>query len=175
MLFSWKKLAEQRGGRMGDIIDCLNGFHHTSAKSMTFFFILFLFYKLCRILYPLHICLLYNILCPHNIDLPASVLQTSAYDIYYKLLLFFYHPTHCLRKLLCLVLQCPCSETVIFDVVFPPLSVFLSTKLQQSCMHSITCLYQSLVWPVFWQFQDQRWCEAVQSEGKDVHSIWTFI
>lgn len=113
MLFSWKKLAEQRGGRMGDIIDCLNGFHHTSAKSMTFFFFL-----LRRILYPLHICLLHNILYPHNIDLPASVLQTSAYDIYYKMLLF-YHPTHCLRKLLCLVLQCPCSETVIFWCSIP--------------------------------------------------------
>lgn len=57
-------------------------------KAWLFFLILFFFYKLCRILYPLHICLLYNILYPHNIDLPASVLQTSAYDIYYKLLLF---------------------------------------------------------------------------------------
>lgn len=142
MLFSWKKLAEQRGGRMGDIIDCLNGFHYTSAKSMTFFF------SFRRILYPLHICLLHNMLYPRSIDLPASVLQTSASDIYYKLLLF-YHPTHCLRRLLCLVLQCSCSESVIFHVVFPLLSVLLSIKLQQSCMHSITCLYQSLAWPVF--------------------------
>lgn len=142
MLFSWKKLAEQRGGRMGDIIDCLNGFHYTSAKSMTFF----LFH---RFLYPLHICLLHNMLYPRSIDLPASVLQTSAYDIYYKLLLF-YHPTHCLRRLLCLVLQCSYSESVIFHVVFPLLSVLLSTKQQYSCMHSITlCLCQSLAWPVF--------------------------
>lgn len=73
-----------------------------------------------RILYPLHICILHNILYPHSIILPASVLQTSAFDIYYKLLLFFlfYHPTHCLRRLLCLVPQCSCSESVIFHVVF---------------------------------------------------------
>lgn len=66
---------------MGDIIDCLNCFHYTPAKSMTFF----LFH---RILYPLHIRLLHNILYPHSIELPASVLLSSANDIYYKLLLF---------------------------------------------------------------------------------------
>lgn len=44
MLFSWKKLAEQRGGRMGDIIDCLNCFHYTSAKSMSFLFYFTRFY-----------------------------------------------------------------------------------------------------------------------------------
>lgn len=175
MLFSWKKLAEQRGGRMGDIIDCLKGFHYTSAKSMTFS----LFH---RILYPLHICLLHNILHPHSKDLPASVLQTSADDIFYKLLLC-YHPTHCLRRLLCLVLQCSCSESVIFHVVFPPLSVLLSTKWQKSCMHSITCLYQSLGvssigdqnlarQPDLWSFQDQRLCEHVQCEGRNLQFIW---
>lgn len=106
MLFSWKKLAEQRGGRMGDIIDCLNGFHYTSAKSMTFIFLF------RRVLYPLHICLLHNILYPHSTDLPASV---GLHMISIINCFFFYHPTHCLRRLLCLVLQCSCSESVIFS------------------------------------------------------------
>lgn len=74
---------------MGDIIDCLNGFHYTFAKSMTYFFLF------RRILYPLHIRLLHNTLYPQSIDLPASVLQTSAY-IFLKLLLCR-HPTHCLK------------------------------------------------------------------------------
>ena len=134
MLFSWKKLAEQRGGTMGDIIDCLNGFHYTSAKKHDFFFYLFR-----GILYPLHLRLLHNILYPHSIDLPASVLQTSAYDIYYKLLLC-YHPTHCLRRLSCLVLRCSCSESVIFHVVFPLLSVVINTNTEELHAQYFMCL-----------------------------------
>lgn len=54
------------------------------------------FFLFRRILYPLHIRLLHNTLYPQSIDLPASVLQTSAYDIFFKLLLCC-HPTHCLK------------------------------------------------------------------------------
>lgn len=81
---SW---LNREGTGWGISLTALNGFHYTSAKSMTFFFI-HLFSLFCRILYPLHICLLHNILYPHSSDLPASILQTSAYDMYYKLLLF---------------------------------------------------------------------------------------
>lgn len=115
MLFSWKKLAEQRGGRMGDIIDCLNGFHYTFAKSMTYFFLF------RRILYPLHIRLLYNTLYPQSIDLPASVLQTSAYDIFLKLLLCC-HPTHCLKASL------------------SSAAVFMLQKCNYSCSIFVLCL-----------------------------------
>lgn len=70
---------------MGDIIDCLNGFHYTSAKSMTFFYYYYFtgFY--------IHIRLLHNNVYPQSVDLPASVKQTSADDIYYKLLLLSSH------------------------------------------------------------------------------------
>lgn len=83
---------------MGDIIDCLNGFHHTSAKSMIVFFCLFVL--LCRIFYPLYICLLHNLpYCTHSTDLPA-VSQTSMM-IDSELTPSFIHPTHRLRELYC--------------------------------------------------------------------------
>lgn len=69
-------------------------------------------FSFCRVWNVLHIRLLHNILYPHSIDLPASVFQTPVFDIYYELLLC-YHPTHCLRRLLCQVLQCSCWKSVI--------------------------------------------------------------
>lgn len=86
---------------MGDIIDCLNGFHHTSAKSMIVF-VLFFYFAGFSIL---HICLLHNLpYCTHSTDLPA-VSQTSTM-IDYELHPSFNHPAHCLRA----VLSCLCVE-----------------------------------------------------------------
>lgn len=149
MLFSWKKLAEQRGGRMGDIIDCLNCFHYTSAKSMTFFFP-------HNILYPFHIRLLHNILYPHSTELPASVLQTSTYDIYYKWLLFI-------------------IPHIVSEGFMSSAAVFMLRKYNFSCsIFSFVCVIinKSTVelhvqWPVFLVI----WYEDVWSKSRDVHSI----
>lgn len=93
----------QRGGRKGDIIDHINGFHYTSAKSMTLFFLIYnskdLFYP------PPSIFFLCIIPCAHTVqDYLPVFYRVLLFNIYHESLL--YHPTHCLRRLLCLVLLC---------------------------------------------------------------------
>lgn len=92
---------------------------------------------------------------------------------------FLYHPTHCLRRLPCLVLHCLCSEKCNSSwSIFSCACVVINKTTVELHAH-IICLYQSLALSEFDMiaraFQDQRCCEDVQSEGRDVHSIWTFI
>lgn len=88
MLLSWKESAEQRGGRMGDIIDCLNSFHHISAKKKHDFFF-WSFAGFVTVLPYLSFCIT---VCTHTVQtyLPVFLQTLSAFDIYYKLLLSFF-------------------------------------------------------------------------------------
>lgn len=82
---------------MGDIIDCLNGFHHTSAKSMIVlsFFFFFTLQDFLSIFVFLH-----NLpYCTHSADLPAVSLTSMMID--YELPPSFIHPAHRLRELFC--------------------------------------------------------------------------
>lgn len=72
---------------MGDIIDCLNGFHHTSAKSMTVFFFFFAgFLSSPYLSYAQFTVYLFT----HSTDLPAASQTSMMID--YELHPFFKHP-----------------------------------------------------------------------------------
>lgn len=105
-----------------------------------------MFFFFHRILYPLHICILHNILYPHSIILPASVLQTSAFDIYYKLLLFFsFLSSHTLSQKASLssatvfmLRKCNFSCSIFFLCVCVLLSTKTTVELHVRCYMSLS-------------------------------------
>ena len=101
------------------------------------------FFLFHRVLYPIHICLLHNNLYPQSTKLPASVLPTSIFDIYCKLLLFFFIIPHTLSQ------KASVSSAAVFMLRTCSFFSYVCVMINESQVElHAPCLSQSLEWPV---------------------------